>query len=86
MTETIIVALIVLWSVWVTFRRFFPATVAKQQKNLATFLALKGWMGVSKWLEPAISGGDCDSGCSRCPSRCATPNPEPEEQVVRWQH
>ena len=35
MTETIIVVLIVLWSIWVTLRRFFSAFVAQQQQRLA---------------------------------------------------
>jgi hypothetical protein len=86
MTETIIVVLIVLWSIWVTLRRFFSAFVAQQQQRLANIAARKGWTNVSKVLTPAISGDGCDSGCSSCSSRCSTPNPAPAEQVVRWQH
>lgn len=85
--QTMIVSLIVLWSVFVTLQRFFPALIVKQQQRLVSLLAAKGWHSLASYLQPSAKGqGGCGSGCSSCASACTTPETATVEQVVRWSH
>lgn len=78
--QSLIVLLIVGWSLTVTLRRFVPPTM---QHRLAGWLQVKGWLKLGGLLAPAASSGGCGGGCNSCQTGC-TPVAAEVEQVVQW--
>ena len=57
MVEILIVAVLVLWSTVVVFKKVFPKTANKTFGVLAEQTQKQGWNTVSKWLKPAPVAG-----------------------------
>ena len=78
-----IVSVIVLWSLWLTIKRYLPHWLYAQQQQLADYCLQHKWMWLAHSLQPAapIKTG-CDSGCSGCSQGC--PTSQTTEQVVRF--
>ena len=78
-----IVSVIVLWSVWLTTKRYLPNWLYVQQQQLANYFHQHKYMALAHYLKPAapIKTG-CDSGCSSCSQGC--PTSQTTEQVVRF--
>lgn len=88
MVETLILAVIGLWSIVVVLGKLLPNQRRQSLMWLAQWCQQRGYGRIAAWLSPAESGG-CDSGCSSCASRCSTPTPlttarETEIQAVKW--
>ena len=81
--QTTIVWLIVLWSIWLTVRRYLPNWLYAQQRHLADYCLQHNWLWLAHNLQPVapIKTG-CDSGCSGCSQAC--PTPQAVEQVVKF--
>ena len=77
------VSVIVLWSLWLTIKRYLPHWLYAQQQQLADYCLQHKWMWLAHGLQPAapIKTG-CDSGCSSCSQGC--PTSQTTEQVVRF--
>lgn len=82
MIEMLIVAVLVIWSAVVVFKKVFPQTSNSVFSRLSELCAQRGWMTLAKWLKPVMvsgCGGSC--GCS------ASDKPSPqkvETQAVKW--
>jgi len=82
MFEYLIVAVLVLWSTIVVFKKVFPQTAG------STFLALSntcqrlGWQRLAVWLKPKMVAG-CGGNCG-----CSTDEAESKKtesvQTVKW--
>lgn len=81
--QTIIVLLIVLWSIRLTLKRYLPTWVYHQQQQLANYCHQHKYRALAHYLQPVapIQTG-CDSGCSRCSQSCQTS--KNAEQVVKF--
>lgn len=80
-----IVGLIVLWSLWLTTKRYLPNWLYAQQQKLANYCHQHKYMALAHYLQPVapIKTG-CDSGCSSCSQGCQTS--KSAEQVVKFSH
>ena len=81
MLEGLIIAVLVLWSTLVVFKKVFPKTSFKFFLSLANSAEKQGLPRVAKWLKPAMPAG-CGGSCG-----CATNDDEvkkPEVQAVKW--
>ncbi|MBL0231857.1 MAG: hypothetical protein IPP76_14200 [Moraxellaceae bacterium] len=77
-----IVYLVIVWSVWVTLRRYAPSLIHVPQQHLATWLSHQGFTKAGQYFTPQPNSGGCDSGCGSCKTGCATP--VEQVQVVKW--
>ena len=82
MSEYLIIAVLVLWSAIVVFKKVFPQT------SNAVFLALSnqcqrlGWQRLASWLKPKMvtgCGGSCGCSSNQTESKASTP-----VQTVKW--
>jgi hypothetical protein len=87
-TQGLIIAGLLGWSLFFMLRRVAPNLVRNQQYQLANTLSRHGWPKLARWLEPTLSvGGGCGSGCNTCGSCASNPNQTPEpsvQQPVQW--
>ena len=83
MVEILIVAVLVLWSTVVVFKKVFPKTANKTFGVLAEQTQKQGWNTVSKWLKPAPVAG-CGGGCSCSQDDAPNANKNAEIQAVKW--
>ncbi|AOA59560.1 DUF6587 family protein [Acinetobacter larvae] len=81
MMEMFIVAVIVLWSALVAFKKVFPRTANRSFNALAARCAQQGWHKLAKWLRPAAAGG-CGGSCG-CDSNAEAPK-KAEIGTVKW--
>ncbi|MFO1390841.1 MAG: DUF6587 family protein [Agitococcus sp.] len=77
-----IVYLVVLWSIWITLRRYAPSVVQTPQQYFATWLHHQGFTKAAQYLSPQQNSGGCDSGCGSCKTGC-TPLVE-QMQAVKF--
>ena len=88
MVETLILAVIGLWSISVVLGKLLPNLRRVLLTHMAQWCQRHGWSRLSLWMQPTSSSG-CDAGCSGCASKCSTPTPlttsrDTEEQAVKW--
>lgn len=79
MVELLIIAMIVLWSAYIVFKKVFPTSYRNVMQKLAKFCVAKGWQRLAKWLSPPMvmgCGGGC--GCKASDGNDAPPQP------VKW--
>jgi hypothetical protein len=81
--QSSIVYLVIVWSVWVTLRRYAPSLIQVPQQYLATWLSHQGFTKAGQYFTPQQHSGGCDSGCGSCKTGCAT-SVEQAAQVVHW--
>lgn len=80
--QTIIVLLIVLWSIRLTLKRYLPNWLYVQQKQLANYCHQHQFVGLANWLQPVVSVKiSCDNGCGSCSQGCFSSSKS--EQVVK---
>ena len=80
MIEILVVALLVIWSAFVVFKKVFPKSAYSVFLGLSEACERLGWQGLAKWLKPAaISGCGGSCGCS-----AAEPKAKVEVQSVKW--
>lgn len=80
--QSSIVYLVVVWSVWVTLRRYAPSLVQVPQQRFATWLSHQGFTKAGLYFTPQQNSGGCDSACSSCKTGCAMP--VEQVQVVKF--
>jgi hypothetical protein len=83
MVEVIIVAVLVLWSSLVVFKKVFPQTAFTVFSKLSQFCQSHGWTTLSRWLKPQAVAG-CGGNCA-----CPTNENQAEKKVdspqaVKW--
>jgi hypothetical protein len=83
MIEILIVAVLVLWSTLVVFKKVFPNTSRSVFQQLSDACAAKGWQSLAKWLRPAMAGGGCGGNCA-CPVSEQATDQKPKAQAVKW--
>jgi hypothetical protein len=82
MIEFLIVAVLVIWSVIVVFKKVFPKTSNSVFMSLSNVCEQKGWTTLAKWFKPAMAtgcGGSC--GCSATDDKSTK---KAEVQAVKW--
>ena len=62
MIEYLIIAVLVIWSAVVVFKKVFPKTSNATFSALSAFCERRGWQALAKWLKPKMSVG-CAGGC-----------------------
>lgn len=62
MIEYLIIAVLVIWSALVVFKKVFPKTANATFASLSNFFERQGWHTMAKWLKPKMSVG-CAGGC-----------------------
>ena len=78
--QSSIVYLVIVWSLWITLRRYAPSLIQVPQQYLATWLSHQGFTKAGQYFTPQQHSGGCDSGCGSCKTGCATP----VEQAVKF--
>lgn len=76
MLEYVIIGLIMLWSIYIVFKKVFPSSYNRTFNQLANYCQTQGWQGLAKWLRPPMLMG-CGGGCG-CKADDAPPSP------VKW--
>lgn len=82
MFEYLIVAVLVLWSAVVVFKKVFPQTANSTFLVLSNVCERLGWHMLAKWFKPKMAtgcGGSCD--CTR--NETTTKKSEPA-QTIKW--
>lgn len=82
MIEILIVAILVVWSAVVVFKKVFPRTSNSVFMSLANACRDKGWFKLAKWLQPAMASG-CGGNCG-CSATEDSNNKKPQVQAVKW--
>ncbi|WP_436899398.1 DUF6587 family protein [Acinetobacter gyllenbergii] len=82
MFEYLIVAVLVLWSAVVVFKKVFPQTASSAFLSLSNLCQRLGWQRLAAWLKPKMAVG-CGGGCG-----CSTDEAESKKtetvQTVKW--
>ena len=82
MFEYLIVAVLVLWSAVVVFKKVFPLTANAAFLALSNLCQHLGWQRLATWLKPKMLVG-CAGGCG-----CSTDEKETKKsqaiQTVKW--
>ncbi|ENU22245.1 hypothetical protein F993_03138 [Acinetobacter proteolyticus] len=82
MFEYLIVAVLVLWSAVVVFKKVFPQTASSAFLALSNQCQRLGWQRLAVWLKPKMAVG-CGGGCG-----CSTDDAESKKtetvQTVKW--
>lgn len=81
MVQYLIIAVLVIWSAVVVFKKVFPKTAYSAFSTLAIFCEKQGWATLAKWLKPKMVMG-CAGGCG-----CETASKQeskPTVQMVKW--
>ena len=82
MSEYLIIAVVVLWSAIVVFKKVFPQTSTKTFMALSNRCLRLGWTRLAKWLQPKMisgCGGNCGCSSSETEQKSSTPI-----QTVKW--
>lgn len=82
MVELLIIAILVIWSTIVVFKKVFPQTSNKTFTALSTWCSKQGWHTLAKWLKPAMASG-CGGNCA-CPATEEVTTKKTEAQAVKW--
>lgn len=82
MFEYLIIALLVLWSVAVVFKKILPQTANAALFAVSSLCQHFGWQHLATWLKPKMLVG-CAGGCG-----CSTDEKETKKsqaiQTVKW--
>ena len=82
MFEYLIIALLVLWSVAVVFKKILPQTANAALFAVSSLCQHFGWQRLATWLKPKMLVG-CAGGCG-----CSTDEKETKKsqaiQTVKW--
>ncbi|WP_266126214.1 DUF6587 family protein [Acinetobacter bereziniae] len=82
MIESLIVAVLVIWSAIFVFKKVFPKSAYSVFSKLAQFFQARGWTRLAQWTQPAMVSG-CGGGCG-----CSTNEPDTSKksavQAVKW--
>ena len=62
MVEYLIIAVLVVWSALVVFKKVFPKTATSVFSTISSFCEQHGWLTLAKWLKPKMAVG-CAGGC-----------------------
>lgn len=81
MIEVLIVAVLVMWSTIVVFKKVFPKTSNSVFLKLSDACTAKGWHTLGKWFRPKMAAG-CGGGCD-CPVS-EQASKKTEVQGVKW--
>ncbi len=76
MFESLIVAVIVLWSVYVVFKKVFPTRYIRTFLALSQFCHQRGYKTLAKWLRPPLVMG--------CGGGCGCKEDKPSNSPVKW--
>lgn len=80
MIEVFIVAILVVWSAIVVFKKVFPKSAYSVFLHLSEFCQRQGWTSMAKWFRPAtVSGCGGSCGCSQSETKSKV-----EVQSVKW--
>lgn len=82
MFEYLIVAVLVLWSTIVVFKKVFPQTANSAFGALSNLCQRLGWQRLATWLKPKMAvgcGGSCGCSTDDADSKKAEP-----VQTVKW--
>ena len=82
MFEYLIVAVLVLWSAVVVFKKVFPQTANAAFLALSNLCQRLGWQRLALWIKPNIVTG-CGGSCG-CASSDADTKPSDAVQAVKW--
>ncbi|WP_122900412.1 DUF6587 family protein [Acinetobacter sp. B51(2017)] len=82
MVEGLIIAVLVLWSTLVVFKKVFPKTSFKFFLSLANLAGKQGLPRLAKWLKPAMPAG-CGGSCG-CSADDEAETKKPTVQAVKW--
>ena len=82
MFEYLIVAVLVLWSAVVVFKKVFPQTANAAFLVLSNLCQRLGWQRLALWIKPNIVTG-CGGSCG-CASSDADTKPSDAVQAVKW--
>lgn len=82
MVEGLIIAVLVLWSTLVVFKKVFPKTSFKFFLSLANVAEKQGLPRLAKWLKPAMPAG-CGGSCG-CSTNDEAETKKPAVQAVKW--
>ncbi|ENW78954.1 hypothetical protein F909_03271 [Acinetobacter sp. ANC 3929] len=82
MFEYLIVAVLVLWSAVVVFKKVFPQTSNSAFLSLSNFCQRLGWQRLAGWLKPKMAVG-CGGGCGCSTDEAENKKVEPI-QTVKW--
>ena len=82
MVEGLIIAVLVLWSTLVVFKKVFPKTSFKFFLSLANWAEKQGLPRLAKWLKPAMAAG-CGGSCG-CSANDEPETKKPAVQAVKW--
>ncbi|ENX16870.1 hypothetical protein F895_01328 [Acinetobacter sp. CIP 64.2] len=82
MFEYLIVAVLVLWSAVVVFKKVFPQTASSVFLALSNLCQRLGWQRLATWLKPKMAVG-CGGGCGCSTDEAETKKPE-TIQTVKW--
>lgn len=83
MIEILVIALLVIWSAVVVFKKVFPQTSNSVFMSISQFCENKGWTGLAKWLKPAMVSG-CGGSCGCSATEDKTSTKKVETQAVKW--
>lgn len=78
MFEYLLITIIVLWSLYIVFKKVFPSSYTRTFTQLANFCQKQGWQTLAQWLRPAMSVG-CGGGCG-----CKSEDSQNSIQPVKW--
>lgn len=80
--EYLIVAVLVLWSAVVVFKKVFPQTASSAFLSLSNLCQRLGWQRLAVWLKPKMAVG-CGGGCGCSTDEAENKKAEPI-QTVKW--
>ncbi|WP_374974131.1 DUF6587 family protein [Acinetobacter venetianus] len=83
MFEYLIVAVLVLWSAIVVFKKVFPQTANSAFLGLSNICQQFGWNSVAKWLKPKVTVG-CGGGCGCAVDEKNDSKTTEAVQTVKW--
>ena len=83
MFEYLIVAVLVLWSAVVVFRKVFPQTANAAFLALSNLCQHLGWQRLATWLKPKMVVG-CAGGCGCSTDVNEAQNKKEAIQAVKW--
>ena len=83
MFEYSIVAVLVLWSAFVVFKKVFPKTASSLSLILSNLCQRFGWYRLATWLKPKIVVG-CGVGCGCAVDDNNEPKKQETIQAVKW--
>ena len=83
MFEYSIVAVLVLWSAFVDFKKVFPKTASSLSLILSNLCQRFGWYRLATWLKPKIVVG-CGGGCGCAVDDNNEPKKQETIQAIKW--